>query len=154
MNRSFFDAEAPNPWKNRASIPYPKRGAMILVAIMHAIASLTLVFFPNEYAAMIAFTILCAGALLIVRMPRGTVGLLVSAIIPVVLLRSFSIGALVLAIVVGTASGTMLLTATRKPWRAVILPALAWTVAYVVTKDATLACLTLMLLPAVYGTDS
>ena len=151
MNRSVFDTEAPSPWKNRASIPYPRQGVVLLLALLHVVASLTFVFFflGDEYASMIAFTVLCAGALLVVRMPRGTVGLLITAILPVILLRSFSVGALVLAIVVGTASGTMLLTSTRKPWQTAALPAIAWMVAYAITKTPTVASLALLLLPAV-----
>lgn len=149
MNHTFFDNETPNPWKDRSSITYPKPGALLFVALMYLAASLELVFFTNEYVSMAVFAILCAGVLLVIRMPRGVTGLLTLSIIPIVLLRSFSIGALFLAIAVGTAAGTMLLTATRRPWQTVVLPAIAWTAAYVLTKNVSLASGTLLLIPAV-----
>ena len=148
MNRSIFENEAPNPWKNRESLPYPKQTALIPMAVMYLLSSLELVFFANERFSMIVFAALCAGVLLVVRMPRGTVGLLITAIIPVVLLRSFAIGALALSVVVGVGCAAMLVTSMRRPWQAILLPAIAWTVAYVLTKDAGIACYTLLLLPA------
>ena len=148
MNRSIFDNEVPNPWKNRESLPYPKQAALIPMAVMYLLASLELVFFANEKFSMIVFAVLCAGVLLVVRMPRGTVGILITAIIPVLLTRSFALGALALSVIVGVGCAAMLVTSMRRPWQAILLPAIAWTVAYALTKDAGVACYTLLLLPA------
>ncbi len=148
MNQNPFEMEIENPWKNKESIPYPKFVRLLPAALVYVLAALTLVFFYIEGFAIAAFVGLCVGIIYLVRMPRMVIPVLLCGFIPVVLAQSFSVGALVLGVIAGTASGALLFTSLQNPWRSLLLPAVVWTVAYVITRDGALSCLTLLTLPA------
>lgn len=146
MNFASFELE--NPWKDKDRIPYPKIIQLIPVALTYLLALLVPIFFLSETFSLIAFCGLTVGVIYIFRLPRSIAMVLLTAFAPIVLLRVFSIGALVLSIIVGTTAGALLCTALRNPARTVILPAMAWVVAFAITKDAALASLTLVTVPA------
>lgn len=148
MNQVPFEVAVQNPWKSRETLNYPRPVALVPVAILFLLSSLELVFFHIEIFSMITFGILCAGVIMILRVPRLSVLPLLTAAIPVVMLRSFTLGAAVLAVIVGVASGAMLLTANRNIKWTVLLPVVAWAISYAVTRDAKLACMSLLILPA------
>ena len=137
-----------NPWKDKDSIPYPKTIQLIPAALMYLLAALTPVFFMSEAFSLIALLGLSVGAIYLFRIPRSIAMVLLTAFVPIVIVRVFSISALLLSIIVGTAAGAVLCTTLRNPSRTVILPAIAWVTAFAVTKDAALASLTLITLPA------
>ena len=148
MTHTPFDTQMENPWKNRENIPYPSLTRLIPIALVYLLSALTPIFFGLEQTNMIVYFALCAGVIYAMRMPRLVISVLLASFIPVALLGSFSIGTVVLAIVAATGCGAILVTAMQQPWRAIVLPLAAWTIAYAVTRDPALASLTLIALPA------
>lgn len=142
-----FGAEIENPWKNKDAIPYPSVIRLLPIAIIYILAALVPVCFMSETFSLIAYVALCVGVIYAVRMPRIVISVLLASFVPVALMQSFAIGALVLSIVAATGSGALLLTSTRSPWRTVIMPMIAYVIAFVITRDAYLSCLTLIALP-------
>ncbi|MBQ9759749.1 MAG: hypothetical protein IJW16_00210 [Clostridia bacterium] len=148
MNQMPFDTDIENPWKKRDEIPYPKTVALIPIVLIYILAALSPIFIGAEQLSLIAYIGLCAGIVYALRMPRIVISVILASFIPVALLGSFSAGVTVLGIVAGTGCGAVLLTAMPSPWRTVILPIAAWGIAFAITGDPALSCLTLITLPA------
>ncbi len=148
MDQKTFDATPENSRLDREKIPYPKLLSLLPVAIVYLIGALVPVFLASEQIALIAYIGLCAGVIYLVRMPRIVISILFASFIPVALMQSFALGALVLGTVAAVGCGAVLLTSLRQPWRAVILPLLTYVLAFAITRDASLSCLTLVTVPA------
>ena len=149
MNGMPFGEMTKNPWRDKAEIPYPKTVTLIPIAMMYLLSALVPVFFGIEIFSVIALIGLVAGVFYLVRIPRVLLPILLISLIPVLLFQSFSLSALMLSVIVGVACGAYLITATKSPWRLLVLPAIAWTVVFVITRDAVISCLALATLPAI-----
>lgn len=148
MNQAPNQGMAENPWRNREAIPYPKGVVIFVAAAVYLLSAMVPVFFGIEIFSLIALVGLTAGVIYLVRLPRVLIPILLTAFLPILLVRSFLLSALVMAVIAGVASGAFLMTATKTPWRLLVLPAAAWAIVYAITRDATFACLALSTLPA------
>lgn len=148
MDQMPFDIEVKNPWKNRESLPYPNLKKLIPIAILYVLAAMTPIFFAIEGFAIAAFCGLCAGIIYTVRRPRLVMPILLTGFIPAIMGGGFAMATLILGIIASTAAGALLFTASKQSWRMLLLPAIAWTVVYVITREAALACMTLVTVPA------
>ncbi len=148
MDRNIFGAAMENPWQDREKIPYPRLLSLLPAAIVYLLAVLAPVLAASGEIALPAYVGLCAGVIYLIRMPRIAISVLLASFVPVALLQSFELGVLILGTVAAIGGGALILTALKQPWRAVILPLLAYVIAYAITRDAILSCLTFVTLPA------
>lgn len=148
MNRTPHETVIENPWKDKGAIPYPNFIMILPALLMYLLAALVPVFFTVDRFAFIALIGLTAGTVFLLRMPRVIVSILLASYVPLLLLGSTALSALLLSIIVGTACTAILLTAVKDVRWVVLLPLVAWAIVFFITRDARLSALVFVTLPA------
>lgn len=148
MNRTPHETVIENPWKDKGAIPYPNFIMILPALLMYLLAALVPVFFTVGRFALIALIGLTAGTVFLLRMPRVIVSILLTSYVPLLLLGSAELSALLLSIIVGTACTALLLTAVKDVRWVILLPVAAWAIAFFITRDAALSALVFVTLPA------
>lgn len=140
-----------NPWQNGTSLPEAKRSSKIVAALALFVASLALPLAPmNEWISLGALALLFLYVALSVRLPSAVTLLLVTAFAMTTLTSLFSVGAIVLSLVVGVACGAFLFTTLRRWYLALPIFAGAFLLTLLITGSPSMAALTLVPLPATF----
>ena len=137
-----------NPWKDRASLPKPRRESIPLAFVILLISALGIPLCNIEWVSLGILAILFAYTVYAVRMPRAVTGILLIAMLPTPLTASFTISAIALSIVIGTSVAAYLFTVLDRPYLALLPFIAAFGIAYAVTGGIYVACLSLVFLPA------
>lgn len=148
MNREPQENEMINPWEARAKLPsVPARRTAITVAVCF-ICAFGLPFCSYEAVALGMLAVLFAYVVYAARAPFSVVLILTTAFLAVTLTADFSIGAMLLTLVVGTSAGAYLFTVLKRSYVFALVTVLAAAVVYAVTRDLRTAMLSLSFLPA------
>lgn len=149
MNQQVPDQELKNPWSDREALPKVAPKHIVLAAIACFICALAIPLCTNEWIALGVLAVLFAYVAIAVRSPVAVTLVLVTAIVAVMLGGgSFTVGAVFLALTVGTTVCAYLMTAVRLPYLAVLLPIAASGVSFFLISDPSVCLLALAFLPA------
>ncbi len=149
MNQQMQDQEMKNPWIDRESIPKVAPRHIVLAAIACFVCALCLPLCANEWIALGVLAILFAYVAIAVRSPIAVTLVLVTAVAAVIVGGgSFTVGAVFLAVAVGTATCAYLITVVRLPYLVLLLPFAAGMLAFLLGSDVLVCLLSLAFLPA------
>lgn len=148
MNASS-EKELLNPWDQRAEFApvAPRNTAFSLVVVFLCALAIPLTAFYESISLLILAALFCY-VVSAVRAPFAVTMLLGTAFLTVSLTQSLALGAVVLALVVGTGAMAFLLTAMNSPFVSLLSPTAAACVSYVMLGDWRISLLSFGFLPA------
>ncbi len=148
MNRVSQETENRNPWEAREKLPsVPVRRTAITAAVCF-LCALGLPFCDYAAVALGLLAVLFAYVVYTARSPFPVVFILTTAFLVVTLTADFTLGAMLLALVVGTCAGAYLFTVLKRSYVFALITVLAAAVVYAVTRDLRSAMLSLCFLPS------
>ena len=147
MNDPKTTENLQNPWKNRADRPSVDVKYRILAAFACFVCALAIPMSNTETVAGVLAALLFVGVVFFVRTRTHVFVTLLTAVL-VSLVLGIAGATAFLAIVLGTALTAYLVTALERPYWVVILPLLAFGVAFVWTQDVGPASFSLIFVPA------
>lgn len=148
MNNASNEKEPLNMWERREELPHVAGKHTILATAVCFLCALGLpLCFANEWVALVLLAVLFIYVAIAIRSPISVTMILVATVI-CTMLGGFSIGAVFLALAVGTMTGAFLFTASRLPYLTVLLPVAAACLEFAFVSDLRVALLSLAFLPA------
>lgn len=141
-----------NIWADRTMLPQVSTKYRVLAAVACFLCALAIPLCSSEPISLVILGLLFVYVALMTRTPLPIVLTLSTAFLAVTLASNFNVGfgggAVVLSLIVGTASCTWLITTMRLPILAILLPVLAGGVSYLWISDLRICLLALSFLPA------
>jgi len=148
MNKNPAAKEPINAWKQKEKLPAVPVKFRVLAVIACFLCAFSVPMGGSEIFSMVALGLLFAYVVIMARVPASVALLLVPAVLTVILTAEFSVGAMVLSLVVGIACCTFLITTSKHGYLAVLIPLAAVGAAYLIHMDLPIALSALIFLPA------
>ncbi len=150
MDKTFQPPEPQNPWKNRGALPSIPPIRRILAALVITLSAAALPLCTSESVSIAVLALLFAYTVWVGRAPGPITLILLTAVAATFFFGSFSVGVVLLALIVGSATLAWLLTSLDSPIRylALLLPLVGGAVSLPFVTDWRMACLSVVFLPA------
>ena len=143
------EKELRNPWEDRADFPRIEKRNLAFSLLIVLLCSLTLplaLFY--ESVSLLILAALFVYVVAMVRVPSSVTLLLLTVFASVSLTQSLAIGAMILALIIGTGATAFLFTAMERSYVLLLLPTAACVASYAVLGDWRLSLLAFAFLPA------
>lgn len=152
MDQASPKRKVHNPWSNREELARVSNAHLVLATLVCFLCALCIPLCNNCTLALIVLAVLFAYVAAAGRNPLTVSLVLVTAVLFTLLGSTvgigFSVGAVLLSVVVGCETATLLMTATRRGYLALLIPIAAFGVAYFVTGHLMTSLSALVFLPA------
>ena len=156
MNRVPFENTTFNPWSQRENLPAvsPVHKIFAAIALILSALSIPVCLWEGisaktaEWLGIGLLVLFCAYVVKVAHRTAASALILCTAFFLTCLGMSFTSGALLIALVLGVATGAFLLTVTGRPYLTLLCHVAAFGICYLITRELLLSLLTFIVLPA------